>query len=163
MLILDEPTNDFDVETLSALEDLLDGFAGTLLVISHDRYFLERVCDDFVGLVGDLHLRELTGGVEDYLTRLRARDNQPRGAQSNAQAQTADAPRTSAAQDRLAQKELAKLERLVVRCDERITRLHADLAEHATDAARVSTLAAELQSVEAERAQAEEAWLALAE
>ena len=163
VLILDEPTNDFDVETLSALEDLLDGFAGTLLVISHDRYFLERVCDDFVGLVGDLHLRELTGGVEDYLTRLRARDNQPRGAQSNAQAQTADAPRTSAAQDRLAQKELAKLERLVVRCDERITRLHADLAEHATDAARVSTLAAELQSVEAERAQAEEAWLALAE
>jgi len=168
VLILDEPTNDFDVETLSALEDLLDGFAGTLLVISHDRFFLERVCDDFVGLLGDLQLRELTGGVEDYLARLRTRDNQPRGDQPKAKPDAANAgatpvPRTTAAQDRLAQKELAKLERLVVRCDERIARLHDALAEHATDAGRVATLAAELQVVEAERADAEEAWLALAE
>ena len=71
VLVLDEPTNDFDVETLTALEDLLDGFAGTLIVVSHDRYFLERVCDDFVALLGDGHVRQLTGGVEDYLARRR--------------------------------------------------------------------------------------------
>ena len=68
VLLLDEPTNDFDVETLTALEDLLDSFGGTLLVISHDRYFLERVCDTFVGLLGDGELRDLPGGIEQYLT-----------------------------------------------------------------------------------------------
>ena len=73
VLVLDEPTNDFDVETLTALEDLLDGFAGTLIVVSHDRYFLERVCDDFVALLGDGQVRMLTGGVDDYLARRRVR------------------------------------------------------------------------------------------
>ena len=58
VLVLDEPTNDFDVETLTALEDLLDGFAGTLIIVSHDRYFLERVCDDFVALLGDGQVRD---------------------------------------------------------------------------------------------------------
>ena len=67
VLLLDEPTNDFDVETLTALEDLLDSFGGTLLVISHDRYFLERVCDTFVGLTGDKSLRDLPRGIEEYL------------------------------------------------------------------------------------------------
>ena len=67
VLLLDEPTNDFDVETLTALEDLLDSFGGTLLVISHDRYFLERVCDRFVGLLGDSKLRDLPGGIDEYL------------------------------------------------------------------------------------------------
>ena len=65
VLLLDEPTNDFDVETLTALEDVLDTFAGTLLIISHDRYFLERVCNRFVGLMGDGTLRDLPGGVEE--------------------------------------------------------------------------------------------------
>ena len=67
VLLLDEPTNDFDVETLTALEDLLDSFGGTLLVVSHDRYFLERVCDTFVGLVGDKALRDLPRGIDEYL------------------------------------------------------------------------------------------------
>ena len=67
VLLLDEPTNDFDVETLTALEDLLDTYVGTLLAISHDRYFLERVCDRFVGLMGDGTLRDLPGGVDEYL------------------------------------------------------------------------------------------------
>jgi len=64
VLLLDEPTNDFDVETLTALEDLLDSFGGTLIVISHDRYFLERVCDTFVGLLGDRSLRDLPRGID---------------------------------------------------------------------------------------------------
>ena len=72
VLVLDEPTNDFDVETLTALEDLLDSFAGTLLVVSHDRYFVERVCDTTVALLGDGAVRHLPGGIEEYLKRRRA-------------------------------------------------------------------------------------------
>ena len=67
VLLLDEPTNDFDVETLTSLEDLLDSFAGTLIVISHDRYFLERTCDKFVGLLGNGALRDLPRGIDEYL------------------------------------------------------------------------------------------------
>ena len=67
VLLLDEPTNDLDIETLTSLEDVLDGWAGTLLVVSHDRYLLERVCDRQVALLGDGRLRELPGGVEQYL------------------------------------------------------------------------------------------------
>ena len=70
MLILDEPTNDLDIETLTSLEDVLDGWAGTLVVVSHDRYLLERVCDHQVALLGDGRVRDLPGGVEEYL-RLR--------------------------------------------------------------------------------------------
>ena len=72
VLLLDEPTNDLDVDTLTALEDLLDGWAGTLLVVSHDRYFLERMCDRTVALLGDGRLRDLPGGVDEYLARRRA-------------------------------------------------------------------------------------------
>jgi ATP-binding cassette subfamily F protein uup len=66
VLFLDEPTNDFDVETLASLEDLLDSFAGTILVVSHDRYFLERVCDITLGFVGDNTLRDLPRGLDQY-------------------------------------------------------------------------------------------------
>lgn len=81
VLLLDEPTNDFDIETLTELEDLLDSFGGTLIVISHDRYFLERVCDRFVGLLGDGQLRDLPRGVDQYLEdRARAlRDGSSQG------------------------------------------------------------------------------------
>ena len=72
VLLLDEPTNDLDIETLTSLEDLLDGWAGTLLVVSHDRYLLERVCDRQVALLGDGRLRDLPGGVEEYLRLRRA-------------------------------------------------------------------------------------------
>src|SRR5205823_10564938 len=73
VLLLDEPTNDLDIDTLTALEDLLDGWPGTLVVVSHDRYFVERVCDRVFGLFGDGRLRDLPGGVEDYLAGVAAR------------------------------------------------------------------------------------------
>ena len=73
VLLLDEPTNDLDIETLRALEDVLDGWPGTLVVVTHDRYFLERVCDSVQALVGDGQLAALPGGVEEYLARLRDR------------------------------------------------------------------------------------------
>ena len=161
VLVLDEPTNDFDIETLGALEDLLDGFAGTLIVISHDRFFLERVCDDFYGLVGDQQLRDLTGGVDDYLDRLRARKAAPttKGVSNNAGAPAGN----SAAQDRLNQKEMSKLERQIKKFDARETTLHADLATHATDFEKVAALNEELREVQKGKEEAEEAWLALAE
>ena len=71
MLLLDEPTNDLDIDTLTALEDLLDGWPGTLVVVSHDRYFVERVCDDVYALVGDGALRHLPGGIDQYLDAAR--------------------------------------------------------------------------------------------
>ena len=72
VLMLDEPTNDLDIDTLTALEDLLDSWPGVLLVVSHDRYFLERVTDRTVALLGDGKLLELPGGVDDYLARRQA-------------------------------------------------------------------------------------------
>jgi len=155
VLVLDEPTNDFDVETLTALEDLLDGFAGTLLVISHDRYFLERVCDDFVALLGDRHLRELTGGVDDYLARRRAIESAPAAAVATTSA------KSSAAQDRETQKAMARLERQIDRLRDRETVLHSGLAENSTDYEQVTALNEELRQVEAQREGLEEQWLSL--
>ncbi len=82
VLILDEPTNDLDIETLTSLEDVLDGWAGTLIVVSHDRYLLERVCDHQLALLGDGRLRDLPGGVEEYLRlreAMRVRASRPDG------------------------------------------------------------------------------------
>ena len=76
VLLLDEPTNDLDIETLTSLEDVLDGWAGTLLVVSHDRYLLERVCDRQVALMGDGRVRDLPGGVEQYLELRHAASSQ---------------------------------------------------------------------------------------
>src|ERR1700686_2205129 len=72
VLLLDEPTNDLDIETLTEFEDLLDDWPGTLVVVSHDRYFLERVTEHVVALLGDGKLSFLGGGVDEYLDRIRA-------------------------------------------------------------------------------------------
>ena len=119
VLVLDEPTNDLDIDTLTALEDLLDGFAGTLLVVSHDRYFLERICDTVVALLGDGTLRDLPGGVEDYLAR-RARPSwrPPRAVLPRVEGgpgrHGAEAPSDAAAR-REARKELVRIERALER------------------------------------------------
>ncbi len=110
VLLLDEPTNDFDVETLTALEDVLDTFAGTLLIISHDRYFLERVCNRFVGLMGDGTLRDLPGGVEEYL-RLRTQN------QVNQSVVEVRSSVSSAALARDAKKEIAKIEKQIEKAE----------------------------------------------
>ena len=79
VLLLDEPTNDLDIETLTEFEDLLDGWPGTLVVVSHDRYFLERVTEHVVALLGDGTLSFLGGGVDEYLARVRAARAGPGG------------------------------------------------------------------------------------
>jgi ABC transport system ATP-binding/permease protein len=157
VLVLDEPTNDLDIDTLTALEDLLDGWAGTLLVVSHDRYFLERVCDRTVAMLGDGRLRDLPGGVEEYLTLRRAvRD---------AGGPPPDPGRgpTDAATVRAARKELARLERQLDRVRDREARLHDRMAAEATDHERVLALDADLRALAAERSTLEERWLELAE
>jgi ATP-binding cassette subfamily F protein uup len=153
VLLLDEPTNDLDVETLRALEDVLDSWPGTMLVVSHDRYFLERVCDSVVALLGDGRLAALPGGIDEYLERRRARTQEERPAPA----------RRSTGDSRAAAKEMTRLERTIARLEKREAELHEQLAEHATDHEKVLDLDAQLRATSVEREAAEEAWLELAD
>jgi len=174
VLFLDEPTNDLDVDTLTELEDLLDGWPGSLVVVSHDRYFLERVTDHVVALLGDGNLSYLGGGVEEYLQR-RARQAIPvpgaggPGAGSGVSgsgvsASTGPAGRlTTAAAQRAARKELQRLERQLARVGDREAGLTAALAAEASDYARLIELGAELRTVQDQKARLEEQWLTVAE
>jgi ATP-binding cassette subfamily F protein uup len=155
LLLLDEPTNDLDTDTLAELEDLLDSWPGTIVVVSHDRYLLERVCDTTVALLGDGSLAALPGGVDEYLQR-RAR------AAARSESAAADDRRDRRGDTRAARKELVRLERRVDTLQKREATLHDQLAAAATDYARVAELDADLRAVVAEREAAEEAWLALA-
>lgn len=151
VLLLDEPTNDFDIETLTELEDLLDGFGGTLIVISHDRYFLERVCDRFVGLLGDTQLRDLPRGVDQYLEdRARAL----RGGSSQGEKKVSSAQR-----ERLLKKDLARVERQLVKAREKLITLKSEHSGASFDANRLIEIANEITSIESELVQREEEWL----
>jgi ABC transport system ATP-binding/permease protein len=158
VLLLDEPTNDLDTDTLTSLEDLLDSWPGTLVVVSHDRYLVERVCDSVVALLGDGTLAALPGGIEDYLARRRA-------AREAEAAPTASrrAAGDSRADARTTRRELVRLERRIATLEKQEARLHAELAEHATDHERVLALDTELRAVAGEKDDAESAWLELAE
>ncbi|GAA2081261.1 ABC-F family ATP-binding cassette domain-containing protein [Actinomadura alba] len=178
VLLLDEPTNDLDIETLTELEDLLDGWPGTLIVVSHDRYFLERITDHVVALLGDGTLRMLPGGVDEYLERRRssgpaqgaavraqagpaAAGGAPGGAANSSSGGTGGGAR-GGGQDWKARKELDRLERRLDKLVRRERELHEELAEHATDYEKLLKLNAELKSVQAEREETEEQWLLLA-
>ncbi len=153
VLLLDEPTNDLDIETLNVLEDYLDGWPGTLVVVSHDRYFLERVCDSVWALLDDGKVSMLPRGVEDYLERraaaLHLESQNPRREQ--------DA--TSPAMQREARKTVARLERQIAKIDQREREIHASLAEHAADYEKLAELDAVLREVLAEKAALEDLWL----
>jgi ATP-binding cassette subfamily F protein uup len=151
VLLLDEPTNDFDIETLTELEDLLDSFGGTLIVISHDRYFLERVCDRFVGLLGDGQLRDLPRGVDQYLEdRARAlKGGSSQGEKKVSSAQT----------ERLLKKDLARVERQIEKAREKLAILKSQQSEASFDADRLLKIANEITSLESELVQREEEWL----
>ena len=157
VLLLDEPTNDLDIETLTEFEDLLDGWPGTLVVVSHDRYFLERVTEHVVALLGDGALSFLGGGVDEYLDRVRAARDAPAPARS-----ATAAPRSSAAGERTARKELQRLERQLERLATRETELTAQLAANATDYEMLTSLGAELKATQAEKADLEDRWLTVA-
>ncbi len=151
VLLLDEPTNDFDIETLTELEDLLDSFGGTLIVISHDRYFLERVCDRFVGLLGDGELRDLPRGVDQYL--------EDREKSLTVQSGTSTGKVSNAAQQRTLKKDLTRVERQIEKAREKLAALKAEQESASFDAPRLIEIATEIAAIESELATREEEWL----
>ena len=154
VLLLDEPTNDFDVETLTALEDLLDTYAGVLIVISHDRYFLERVCDRFVGLLGDQELRDLPRGVDQYL-ELRS---------SMIEQSMRTAPKktiSDAAQVRLIKKEIAKLEKQIEKVQSEEKNLLSEQEAASFDHQKLIEIAEKLETIQSLRQKFEDEWLEL--
>jgi ABC transport system ATP-binding/permease protein len=164
VLLLDEPTNDLDIDTLTELEDLLDGWPGSMVVVSHDRYFLERVTDHVVALIGG-SLAYLPGGVEEYLDRI---DRQRGTAPGPAAARAAPGPpgagqASPAARQRAARKELDRLERQLDRVSAQEAELTAALAEHASDYTKLIELGGQLRGVQEQKAGLEERWLAVAE
>jgi len=153
VLLLDEPTNDFDIETLTELEDLLDSYSGTILVISHDRYFLERVCDRFVGLLGDGQLRDLPRGVDQYLEQREA---------MIALVNESESPKkeiSNAASQRQLKKDLVRVERQLEKISEKISSLLLAQEEAAFDPARLAEIDKELEIVRTDQANLEEEWL----
>jgi ABC transport system ATP-binding/permease protein len=180
VLFLDEPTNDLDVDTLTELEDLLDGWPGSLVLVSHDRYFLERVTDHVLALLGDGRLSYLPGGVDEYLQLRLEPDSAGRSSaagsavgrrpaaghpgQPGPGAATAKTSQPgSAAAQRAASKEMQRLERQIDRLTGREAELMAALAEHASDYVRLTELGAELRGVQDEKNRLEEQWLQAAE
>jgi ATP-binding cassette subfamily F protein uup len=157
VLLLDEPTNDLDIDTLTSLEDLLDGWPGTLVVVSHDRYFVERVCDNVYALDEGGGIRHLPGGIEQYVEGRRA-----------VAAPALPPPRAeravpSGAVVRAARKEVARLERAMDKLAERETALHEEMVAAATDHVRLGELQAELEALAGEREALEAAWLETSE
>jgi ATPase subunit of ABC transporter with duplicated ATPase domains len=174
VLILDEPTNDLDIETLTSMEDVLDGWAGTLLVVSHDRYLLERMCDRQVAMLGDGAVRDLPGGVEQYLDlRRAARASAASAAASGAPAGSRVAAPTgteasaarpqSPAELREAKKDLNRIDRQLSRLAAQEEKIHGEMAAKAADHAAVLTLNDALRTIVEERETLELKWLSVAE
>ncbi len=151
VILLDEPTNDLDIDTLTALEDLLDGWPGTLVVVSHDRYFLERVTTVTASLMGDGTIAALPGGVDEYLAK-------------RVKAAPAAAPKSKGGGDsRAARKELSRVEREIARLDKRGAQLTAEMADKAADFAAVAALDEQLRVLQDDKAALEDTWFELSE
>jgi len=170
VLILDEPTNDLDIETLTSMEDVLDGWAGTLLVVSHDRYLLERMCDRQVAMLGDGGIRDLPGGVEQYLDLRRA----ARASSAVSSASTgsggsrvavssAASTGPSAAELRDAKKDLNRIDRLLTKLSAQEDKIHLEMAAKAADHMAVLGLNDTLRALVDEREALELEWLSVAE
>jgi ATP-binding cassette subfamily F protein uup len=181
VLLLDEPTNDLDIETLTVVEDFLDGWPGTLVVVSHDRYFLERVTDVVYGLLDDGRLSLLPGGVDDYLQRRVVAKRQREAAESahsdienapsrhmTTQRTTPDAPvrgkvRTGSAEERAARKTLARVEKRLEQVAAQERELNDEVLAHASDHERLTDLGTRLASLAEEREGLEVEWLEAAD
>lgn len=191
VLLLDEPTNDLDIDTLNVLEDFLDTWPGTLVVVSHDRYFLERVTDSVWALLGDGQVSMLPRGVEEYLERRSALQDAARQEAARDEARQAARPRdevaTSAsrpgqpdaddsaghagsvkarpgsAEDRAARKVLARVEKQLERIAAREAELQAEMAAHLTDYDLLARVGAQLGELAAEKEELELEWLEASE
>jgi ATP-binding cassette subfamily F protein uup len=165
VLLLDEPTNDLDIDTLNALEDLLDSWPGTLIIVSHDRYFVERVTDNVYGLMGDGGLRHLPGGIDQYVNERRHAEFGDAGeewkpASSSVKTLTPGAQQKADRKEtRRIEKELKRVERELEKANTRESELHELLAEHATDYEQLAPLQAELSEVKSAKESLEAEWL----
>ncbi len=161
VLLLDEPTNDLDIDTLTVLEDFLDRWPGTLVVVSHDRYFLERVTDSTWALLGDGQISMLPRGVEEYLERRAASLSEaaaPAGAIGTSVG-AVEEPVVSPAQQREARKALARVDKQLARLAEREARLHAEIVESSSDHELLAAIDVRLRELAAEKESLEEQWL----
>ncbi|HEX3296130.1 MAG TPA: ABC-F family ATP-binding cassette domain-containing protein [Nocardioides sp.] len=166
VLLLDEPTNDLDIETLTVLEDFLDDWPGTLVVVSHDRYFLERVTDVVHGLLDDGRISLLPGGVDEYLSRRRSLASElasPLTAAVPSRQAGSERPRSGSAEERLARKTLARVEKRLEQVAARETEMNAEVLAHASDHERLGVLGARLAELTEEREALEAEWLEAAE
>lgn len=187
VILLDEPTNDLDTDTLAAMEDLLDSFPGTLVVVSHDRYLLERVTSHQLALLGDGKLRDLPGGVEQYLQLRVEQENNPNAVGNSAgdkettsqvtatggQTARQTQPSTnaqSAKVTREAQKEMAKIERQIEKLATQIAEINAELAQisaicgpSSADLAQMTALVEQSEQLREKHDELEMRWLELAE
>jgi len=159
VLLLDEPTNDLDVDTLTVIEDYLDSWPGTLLVVTHDRYFWERVTDISYALVGDGSCVLLPGGVDQYLESRRERSSESQAPKAAAKTQSA----TASAATRQAKKDLSRLEQQIARLNQQLTALHEQMAAAASDYQRLTELQREFELISADKDELELAWLEAAE
>jgi ATP-binding cassette subfamily F protein uup len=189
VLLLDEPTNDLDIDTLNVLEDFLDSWPGTLIVVSHDRYFLERVTDSTWALLGDGQVSMLPRGVDEYLERRVAQHSsgsgtQPLGAESGGVRHSVEAAagelsspsvpsvaapaasakaRPGSAEDRAARKVLAKVEKQLERIAAREAELHAEMEANLSDYDLLARVGAQLGDLAAEKEELELEWLEASE
>ncbi|MGV0421544.1 ABC-F family ATP-binding cassette domain-containing protein [Corynebacterium simulans] len=185
VLLLDEPTNDLDIDTLQELESLLDSWPGTMVVISHDRYLIERIADNTYALFGDGKLTNLPGGIDEYLRRRAAldaaqpagvvnlgesakQDSAPDGSGNGAgNAKKESTKRLSSQEERELTKKMNALERKMGKLDEQATKLNAEMAEVAgagdIDTAKLTELDSKLKEVTSQREELEMEWLELGE
>ncbi len=177
VLLLDEPTNDLDIETLMVLEDFLDGWPGTLVVVSHDRYFLERVTDSTWALLGDGQISMLPRGVDEYLERRRASAASsvvaaPKGTATTSSEAAAGATtshdvtgkvRAGSAEERTIRKAIARIDKQLARLAEQERALNEQIASAGQDYQRLADLGARLAAVHGEKDELEMEWLERAE
>ncbi len=162
VLLLDEPTNDLDTDTAAEFEDLLDTWPGTVISVSHDRYFLERTCDQMYALLPrhgqPAKLQHLPGGVEQYLAV-----RNPVQAPVAAPTQTKPTDRPSGAQLHAARKNIQRIDRRLAKVEELLGDLAASISEAGADYERLQQLMAEVELLTAEKSDLEEQWLVAAE
>jgi len=172
VLLLDEPTNDLDIETLTILEDFLDGWPGTLIVVTHDRYFLERVTDTVWALMGDGKITMLPRGVDEYLERrgaaqtARTEGSRPGDGLSEDRDPSVlrtSPPKATPAEEREAKKAIARVEKQLEKVTAREAEIHAEMEANATDYELLGRLGANLNALAAEREELEMEWLEAAE
>jgi energy-coupling factor transporter ATP-binding protein EcfA2 len=173
VLILDEPTNDLDTDILAAMEDLLDGWPGTLIVVSHDRYLLERVTDQQYALLGDGSLRHLPGGVDQYLELRKHSLSATKNSKANpaepiksqgGKGESAALPRLSGSALRDAEKNLGRIERALEKLAGDEATLHQAMAIHdPSDYSGLAEMAAKQAAFNAKRDGLELEWLEASE